>query len=155
MSGWTWADVAGEAKPRTATVELILDGDLVAEIEDAQRRAAEAARSDDTLDRADVAEARAEVERLEAAAVDACHAFTVRSVGWRRWRELCEAHPPSEGGARWDPATFVPAVLLECVDQFTSGAEVAQALDMLSTAQVAQLFNRARRLNEGGGRVPT
>lgn len=154
-SEWSWGDVAGEVTPRTDTVDLVLDANIGAQLDEARAHLTEVRRSSDTLADTDIAEARTEVERLERAAAESVRAFTVRSTSYRRWREMMEASPPREEGARWYPTTFVPAVLLECCDQFRSEGDVAQAIEVLTTGQVARLFNAARKLNEGDGQVPT
>ena len=151
--GWAWGDI--EVTPRTTIVELILDGNVAAELDTARRSLASVIRSEDTLDNRAITEARAEVARIEQAAVDASRPFTVRSIGYRRWRELCAAHPPAHDGERWNIDTFIPAVLLECCDQFHTSDHVDQAVDVLSSGQIAKLFNACRELNEGADTVPT
>lgn len=154
---WSWADVAanGGVSPRTDTVDLVLDGNIAAELEKARVALSVAKRADDTLGQEQVKAAEQTVAELEERAIESTRTFTVRSVGYRRWRELVEACPSDDPTERWDAETFVPAVLLECCDQFSTEDEVAQAVDVLSTGQVVKLFSKARLLNEGDDSVPT
>lgn len=152
---WTWSDVEADVAPRTDSVDLVLDGQVAADLEEAKAALAAAKKGEDTLDGTAVAEAQAEVDRLEEVAHRSVRTFTVRSIGYRRWRELLDASPPQREGERWDASTFIPAVLLAACDQFRSPAEVDQAMIKLSTGQVAKLFGKARVVNEGDDRVPT
>jgi hypothetical protein len=151
---WTWADVDGQVQPRTATVDLCLDGTIQAQLEDARRRLKEA-RRDDALD-ASSGGPSADVKRLEKAAVKATRTFEVVSCGWRRWRELQVAHPykGKDGAYRWDASTFVPAALAECVVQFTSEEQAVKACDKLTPGQVLKLFVTVQQVNEGDDTVP-
>lgn len=155
---WTWGDVAanGGVTPRTDTVDLVLDGNIAAELEKARSALSAAKRSHDTLGISDeIREAEGRVAELEERALESTRTFTVRAVGYRRWRELVEANRSDDPNERWDATTFVPAVLLECCDQFATEADVEQAIDVLSTGQIVKLFSKARLLNEGDDSVPT
>lgn len=152
---WSWSDVKSDVRPRTDTVDLVLDGNIADALEHAQAALRQAERDNDTLDGSTVQEAQDEVDRLTEQAEASTRTFTVVSVGYRRWRELVEASPPRDEAERWDPTTFVPAVLAECCEQFTSEADVEHALDVLTSGQVAKLFAAARVVNEGDDRVPT
>lgn len=153
-AAWAWGDVSSEVAPRSAAVPIVLNGQIAAELEAARSALRTAQRESDDLEGGAITEARAEVTRLEDAARASTRTFTVHSLGYREWRELCEAHPAKVAADRWDSSTFVPAVLLACCDQFTNAAQVADAVERLSTGQIAALFGRARELNEGDDRVP-
>jgi hypothetical protein len=88
---------------------------------------------------------------VEAAAT---RTFTVRSVGYRRWRELIEEHPSEKRMERWDPSRFIPAAILECCDQFTSPKQVEMAAEVLAHGQILKLFSGICRVNEGDDPVP-
>lgn len=150
---WSWGDISDGVSPRTETVDLVLDGNIAAQIEEARRRLKEAER-EDSLDGKQAKEAREELERLEEVAQASVRTFTVRSVGYRRWRELLESCPSDDPDERWNAETFIPAVLLEACDQFTSEEDVEQAINVLSTGQIAKLFGKARLVNEGDDSVP-
>lgn len=149
---WSWADVKQDVKPRTDTVDLCLDGTLVAQA-DRVRRQIRQAKRDDSLD-AGVDDLQAELELLEEAIVDATRTFDVRSCGHRRWRELLVEHQSDDPSERYDAATFVPAAIAECVVQFATAAEVVEAQEILTTAQISLLFSTVRQLNETDGQVP-
>lgn len=79
-------------------------------------------------ERAAVAAAR------EALAAVPVRRVTVHALSAKRWNELVGQHPPADGakpGAMWNPATFRPAALAECVDPGEG--------DLLTTAQWATL----------------
>ncbi len=152
---WTWGDVAADVAPRTDTVDLVLDGQVAADLEAARETLKATQRESDTLSDSAVSTAKSEVDRLEQAAADSVRTFTVRSIGYKRWRELVEKHPSKNEGERWDLATFIPAVLLESCDQFRTEGDVDQALTLLTTGQIGKLFGKARVVNEGDDRVPT
>lgn len=150
---WSWADLADDdVKPRTATVDLCLDGSIQSRLDDARRRKRSAA-TDDALD-VDTTTVDAEIAELEAAAEAATRTFDVESCGHRRWRELITAHPSEHDNERWDAATFVPAAIAECCAQFTSAEQVVAAQERLTTGQIGRLFNAIHKLNEGPDAVP-
>ena len=151
-----WSDIAGQARPREATVSLCVDGTVQSRLEAARRRLAdERRRSADTLDGGDVGPALEEVERLEDQAATSTFEFAVRSCGHERWRELLVTHRSDDPAERWDASTFVPAAIAECCDAFDSPAEVSDAAKTLTTAQILKLFNAVRRVNEDDDLVPT
>ena len=149
---WSWADVKQDVKPRTDTVDLCLDGTLVAQA-DRVRRQIRQAKRDDSLD-AGVDDLQAELELLEEAIGQATRTFDIRSCGHRRWRELLVAHQSDDPAERYDAGTFVPAAIAECVVQFESAADVVEAQELLTTAQISKLFSAVRALNETDGALP-
>lgn len=149
---WTWGDVESDVVPRTATVDLCLNGTVQARIEAAQARL-KAARKSDTLD-ADSSDAQADLDALETEAEAATRTFTIEACGHRRWRELLVEHRSDEPGERYDAETFIPAAIAECCPQFSDAAQVAQAADKLTTAQIAKLFGAVRQVNEGDDQAP-
>lgn len=151
---WTWGDVAEEVAPRSATVPIVLNGQVAAALDAARARLAQARRENDTLDAGALDEPQAEVDRLKAEAQRTTRDFTVRSIGYRAWRELIAAHPPKSDGDRWNPDTFIPAALHTCCDQISTPAHADDAVTRLATGQIAKLFAKIRELNEGDDRVP-
>lgn len=149
---WTWADIRQDVKPRTDTVDLCLDGSLVAQA-DRVRRQIRTSRRDDAMD-AGTEDLKAELELLEEAIAEATRTFDVESCGHRRWRELLTAHPSDDPSERYDVATFVPAAIAECVVQFESAEQVVEAQEILTTAQISKLFTAVRALNETESPVP-
>lgn len=155
---WQWDDVRAEVKPREDVVPICLDGTIQRRLEQARKALRDAQRaSGDTLD-SGLADLRAEVEHLEAAAQAATRDFTIRAIPHVRWRELVLAHPSDDPGERYDAAKFVPAAIAACCPHFTGPEQVAAAAEDpdhgLTTGQITKLFTMARLLNEGDDRVP-
>lgn len=150
---WTWGDIdPDEVAPRVAPVDLVVPtNEQRARLDELAVKLTEA-KADDSIAGGGAADLRAEVEAIEAVAV---RTFTVRSVGYRRWREMIEECPSENRVERWNPATFVPAAILECCDQFTTEKQVEQAGSVLAHGQVMKLFAAIRALNEGDDPVPT
>jgi hypothetical protein len=149
---WTWADVEGDVKPRTDTVDLCLDGTVQRRLEEARKRL-RLAKADDALD-VDTSTLKDEVEALEQEAEAASRTFDVVACGHRRWRELLTEHRSKNPDERYDAATFVPAAIAECVPQFTSPEQVVKAQEQLTTGQITKLFVTVRTVNEGDDTVP-
>lgn len=153
MGDWSWSDVEDEAKPRTDTVSLVLDGTLQAKIEDARRRVRES-RRDDALD-SGVTEVQTELDQLEEQAKKATRTFDIVAIGHKAWRELLVKHRSDNKDERYNAETFVPAAIAACCPQFTSAEQVAKAADgKLTTGQITKLFTAARAVNEGDDQVP-
>ena len=149
---WTWADIREDVKPRTDTVDLCLDGSLVAQADRVRRRIRDV-RKDDALD-VSTGDMQAELELIEEAIAKATVTFDVQSCGHRRWRELLVKHQSDDPAERYDAATFVPAAIAECVVQFESAADVVEAQELLTTAQISKLFTAVRALNETESALP-
>lgn len=150
---WTWSEIdPGDIAPRVAPVDLVVPtNEQRARLDELAVKLAEA-KLDDSMAGGGAAELRAEAEEIEAACT---RTFTVRSAGYRRWREMVEEHPSENRMERWNPATFVPAAILECCDQFTTEKQVETAGAVLAHGQIMKLFAAIRGLNEGDDPVPT
>lgn len=150
---WEWGDLgADEVAPRVTTVDLVVPTTAQRQRLDELAAALDAARQDDSIAGGNAAEVREEIAAIEA---EATRTFTVRSVGYRRWRELIEEHPTEDRMQRWDPAKFIPAAILECCDQFKTAKQVEQAGEVLAHGQIIKLFAAIRQTNEGDDPVPT
>ena len=152
MSDWSWSDVEADVKPRTATVDLCLDGTVQSQLEQAEKRLRQA-KSDDALDSGS-SELQGEVDRLREQAQAATRTFEVQATSHRRWRELLTEHRSDDPNYRYDVETFLPAAFAECVVQFDSPEQVVKAQDMLTTGQIAKLTNAVLKVNEGDDAVP-
>jgi hypothetical protein len=89
------AVIAGAKRPER-TVELCLRSDLVAELEDAQRRLREAQQSgrDSLADSGAADDVRAEVERIKEAAREHTLVFRFRAINHYEVRQLVAELPP-------------------------------------------------------------
>lgn len=148
---WSWGDL-DEVAPRSGTVDLVIPTGAQRARLDELHAALERAQADDSIAAGGAADLRAEAASIEA---ESTRTFTVRSLGYRRWRELIEEHPTDDRMQRWDPATFVPAAILACCDQFTTAKQVEQAEEVLAHGQILRLFAAIRAINEGDDPVPT
>lgn len=104
------------AKPYTASIDVCADGQLVAELEAAQRRLEE--------ESAGMLEAPKELEThvqaLAKKVQELTRTFVFQSIGRREWRKLKSEHPPTEeqAAAEFDhnPETFpAEAFLRSCI----------------------------------------
>jgi hypothetical protein len=124
----------------------------------------QAARSvlDDAIRRRDKSSVLDEVLELAvadaAAVLDACYEdVPVRAIPPVQYEALMGLHPPTEAqaedGFRWNPDTFVPALLAACVDMGLDEAEWAEMCTVgpLALGEAAELFETAVRIN---GRSP-
>lgn len=151
-TAWSWSDLGdGEVAPRVATVDLVIPTAAQRARLDEIAEALDRAKADDSIAAGGAAELAEELAAIEA---EASRTFTVRSVGYRRWRELIEEHPSDNRMERWDPATFLPAAILECCDQFKTEKQVEQAAEVLAHGQILKLFAAIRQVNEGDDPVP-
>ena len=149
---WSWSDIEGDVKPRTATVDLCIDGTIQSKLEQAEKRLREA-RKDDSSD-SGAADLQAEVDRLREQAQAATRTFEVVATSHRRWRELLTEHRSDDPQYRYDVETFLPAAFAECVVQFDSPEQVVKAQEMLTTGQVTKLTSAVLSVNEGDDAVP-
>lgn len=111
---------------------------------------------DDAAPRAELAASLAEgdEQRVAAArsAVDACHeTLTIVALAPDDWEALVAAHPPTEQqkDAWWNPATFIPALLAECVASDVTAADWADYTTKgpMSLGEVTSLVNAALDVN--------
>lgn len=162
-----WID---QARPAERTVSVCLAGDLVAEIEALERRAAELAAGPDTSSkegdpRTDTVEQiRALQERMRAATRD----VRLRRLPARAYRELRAKHPPRRDGDTPDQGdvnvsfnreTFFTALIPACaVDPVLTPQQWEVLLDEddgpLSYGQIMELADAAYKVNEFEVSVP-
>ena len=93
-----------------------------------------------------------------AADLDDCYEdVPVRAIPPAQYEALLGLHPPTEAqaeeGFRWNPDSFVPALLAQCVDMGLSEVEWAEMCSVgpLALGESAELFEAAIRIN---GRSP-
>lgn len=91
-------------------------------------------------------------------ALDACYEdVPVRAIPPVQYEALLGLHPPTEAqaedGFRWNPDSFVPALLALCVDMGLDEAEWTEMCTVgpLALGESAELFETAIRIN---GRAP-
>lgn len=150
-----WKD---KVTARTAEVPLCLDGAVGAALAKARRTVERLEADDDSLAAPEgLAEARAELEELEARAAAATYTFEVKGLPWRQWRELVDAHPATEGTPTIPmargmtvQATLVPPAIVACCDDFDSEDD----LDVFAEGQLVQLFLAVTEVNGAKDSVP-
>jgi hypothetical protein len=158
----SFAERLANAKPRTETVPIHLDGSLVNEHEAAVRALAAATQDDDSLASTAVQAAAAAVtaieERMEADAEE----FILSSVSREEWAGLLAEFPPTKeerrAGHDHDPKKFPPAAVAACVVQpegFTRDDAVALAKSKaVPSGEFNKLWMAALRLNVTGTPSP-
>lgn len=153
-------------------VEFCTDLALREQWEKAVERLNEA-RKDETdrrLADTSVAEAAAEVQRLEAAMKAATLRFRIKAMPRRRWQELGEEHQPREGNQQdaamgVNVSTFFDAVALESifavnesvsdkVVDFDVKAEWMALADEMTDGQYKEFVNEFLALNRGVTKAP-
>ena len=158
------------AKLPERTVDLCLNGDLQAEIEDLLRelRDAEQARAkNDSLDGgADVARIKERIEDLRQQMLDHTYTFRLRALPRRQFNDLVNAHPPrQQDDGEVDPVdaevgfnndTFAHAMVRACVtDPVLDDEQWADLYDnKLTDYQAHQLQGAAWLLNRRRVDVP-
>ncbi len=133
----TLADLRGKKKPVSRSIEIFLDSDVAqavnraeAALERAEERLSQ--RPSDAALQAKQADAKAELERLQAEASEsgAVATFTFRGIGRKAYEQLIEDHPPTEAQQKeareagqaaglpaqfqrlkWNADTFPPALI--------------------------------------------
>lgn len=157
----------GEARLPEKTVELCLRGDLVAEVEDLERRLAAAQAADRPGMLTSGAEARRlaeQIEQLRTQMRDASVTFRLRAMHRREWRALLDAHPPrrdehgqllQQDTIGLNSATFFDALIrASVVEPQLTDQQWELLFDRLTSRQYDDLHSTAWRLNRNEVDVP-
>lgn len=152
----TFDEIRALRKPRTKTVWVPLDADLLARIDELEREVRIAAKRDETENRPPEApRLRAELEHLQTEAEAAAVAFTFSELPRKQYRDLIAAHPDPDGKLRWAEETFAPALLAACATSPTLTPSQAQELwDEWGDSVAYALFDAAYLVNEGPTKIP-
>lgn len=154
-------ELIAEAKPREVTVEVCLDGALLAEHDRAEeqlRRAVSGGVETTSLSGVHPSvELAARVRELEADIRAKARTWRFRGLPPWQYRQLIDAHPADKPGHRWSTVTFPPVLIAACCVEpvtFTSAEDVRRLLERCTSGVQDQLFTAAYQANEGGGDVP-
>lgn len=160
------------AKPKTRTVDVCLNGELDDQLTKLNRRLMESQDSDATsLGANSAAKIRDEIVALQEKARAEALTFKIRRLDWNRNLELQTEHPPRDGNsedaeAGWNRATYYPALVRECTyeveaaDGTTLDAEslTADWWDAIFAAvnfrQFDELFTAAHAVNSTDAAAP-
>lgn len=108
----TWDEIRAARKPRTDSVWIPLDGELLEEIAALEKIVAVAERADEREHRKPEAPGLARrLEELREKAEAAAVQFTFAEITRRQFRLLVDAAPPTLPGWRWDEDTFAPLLM--------------------------------------------
>ena len=143
-------------QPRTETVGLPLDSDLLERIDEIERNLIRVRREDERLNREPLApQLEAELEQLRADAEEQVVLFTFQELPRKQYRALMDSHPAPSKGLRFDPETFAPALISQCCIAPEMGYDDAIAIwEGWSEAATNVLFGAAIAVNEGQTKVP-
>jgi hypothetical protein len=153
----------------TGTVRVCVDASLAAELEDARRRLAEAIRESEGRQSETRLEARAEVERLDAAIRAATVRFVIRGLARVRFQEIAANHPPAKDQPAdqfvgMNPETALPDLLAACLveavwDETGEPVDFGEAgldgfLDELTDGQFTAVLLECVGVNRGNPLAP-
>lgn len=149
-------DLLKSAKLPEASVPICLRGDLAIQFEQLERELEEAreAEGNSLADGGRVREIAEEIERVRAEMREHTHPFAFRGLPKQKFRDLVEEHP-----ARKDEdddavmgvniSTFPQALIAACcTDPIMTAEQVHQLCELLTEAQVGELFSCAYSLNK-------
>lgn len=147
-----------QAVPRELEVQVCLAGDAASDV-DALQAELDALAGWQPTSMGDVSPAREILGRLEAAQQrfrDATFTFRFKALGHISYNALIAAHPPaSPHGPPYDPATFLPALLVACCAEPTlTGQQVTMLLERVNDGTAQALFAAAIAVNEEITPVP-
>lgn len=143
-------------KPRTHTVGLPMDSDVLTRIEELEKELRLAVRLDANQNREPEAPAiEAELEALRAEAEDSVVEFTFQEIPRKQYRALLDAFPDPDGKRRADDETIAPHLIAACCIDPEMTLDDAQAIwDEWSDVAASTLYGAAIMVNEALTRVP-
>lgn len=147
-------DLIASAKPQARTVELCLRGDLVADLEDAARRAATAATPEAKQAAAD------DIARMRAEMAASVIVARLEAMPRAAWLALLAEHPPRDGEAVDQASGFNTATFYEAVVRGSWSAPDLSADDLdallaaVNDGQWQELTEAAFTVNTRGAVVP-
>lgn len=114
----TWAEIRAARKPRTDTVWVPMDGEVLEEIAQLEKLVVVAERMDETEHRTPEApRLRSQLSELQEAAEAAAVPFTFTEINRRQYRALIEACPPTDPKWKWDEDKFAPLLIAASCSQ--------------------------------------
>lgn len=155
------SDLIAAARPAERSVELCLRSDLVATLEDLQRRAeAAAAAPRDSLGDNPAAGLPEQIAAVKAQMAEATVTVTVRAVPRNQWLSLIADHPPRDGNATDTKQGFNTDAFFESLVRASwatpevTGSEFDALMDTLSAGQFDELATAAWSVNTRAVSVP-
>lgn len=111
----TWDEIRAARKPRTDSVWIPIDGEILDQIAALEKIVAVAERDDEREHRTPEAPGlRRRLEELRTTAEAAAVQFTFVELTRRQFRSLVEACPPTTPNLRWDVESFAPLLMAAC-----------------------------------------
>lgn len=108
----SWDEIRAARQPRTDSVWVPLDGEILEQIAQLEKAVAVAEKIDDTEHRLPEApKLSAKLDELRQRAEEAAVQFTFVELTRRQFRALIEASPAKDPSWRWDEDTFAPLLL--------------------------------------------
>jgi hypothetical protein len=150
----TFDNALKNASPVAKRTRLCLDGELLSEIE---RLGEELTQLPDGSD--DAQRIASEIVEKTERAVASQTEFVFQAIGRRAWRELAEAHPPTEEqrakGAEFDTESFpIAAMGASCITpKGATEAKFRKLAEGFTDAQWNQLWLTCHAANTSGGEI--
>lgn len=130
----TWDEIRAVRQPRTSSVWVPLDNDLLAQIAALERAVTTAEKIDETEHRIPEApKLRDRLDALRSQAEAAAVQFSFAEIPRRRFRAIVDACPPADPAWRWDEDRFAPLLLAAtcAAPELTSGITRADLVERL------------------------
>lgn len=149
-------DIIARKKPRTRSLWVCIDGDLVSEIERLEAEVSREERVDQREHRRPVApQIRAKLDKLRERRDEAAVEFTFSAIPKREYRRLIDEHPDPDGKLRWHEDTFAPALIAACAVEPAIPLDRAETIcDEWGESEYTQLFHAALMVNAEESQVP-
>jgi hypothetical protein len=143
-------------QPRTHTVGLPLDQEILARIEQLEGDLRRAEKLDASQNRDPEAPAiAAELDELRGEAEGSIVAFTFQELPRKRYRAILEAHPDPTGKAAFDAEAAAPALIAACcIEPAMTLADAEAIWDEWSAIATTILYGAALMVNEGQTKIP-
>ena len=163
---WSFDEFLSGFRPREKRVPITMRGDLLSRLDVLERELEDVERTTEANDSLDgptglrsAVEIAQEIIEVRDEVKASSRDFVVVAIGDRRWSDLIIAHKPTgedkKVGMPWDPQSFYPAALAQCITQPAMSADQCdKLLDMLAAGQVLELVNAMLDVNGGGDDLP-
>lgn len=153
MDSFSIDDLKKEVTPPSATAEVFLDGQLIAEIDELEHQLAKAQEDDSRQNREPEAPLIAQrIVELHNQAKDKARTFTFTAKSARWWSDLLADHPPSkadrEKGYDYDPRTFPHEAMSATCSPKLSPDDFRWLEEHLSPGQFERLWLTCRAVHQ-------
>lgn len=152
----TFEEIKALRKPKTSSVWVPLDAELIDRMEELERQIRIEERLDRRENRKPVApQLQTQLEELRDRAEEIAVKFELRELSRKQYKDIIAEHPDPEGKLRWNEETFAPALIAAACVQPEMTPEQSQELwDEWGPSVAYLIFGTAVEVCEGPTRVP-